>query len=439
MCVNYLYIETLFNNCDRTIENLVLLYDNIELLKEKIKILISNDIEFIDSIKNKRVLLKPNWVMHSINENDEICLRTNDKFLLVITEVILELKPQSITIADSPIQFCNWDKITHDLKEELNYLSEKYEISIFLKDLRRSVYDVSKNKIKTDIIPISKYVIFDLAKKSYLEKISKKNKFRVTNYNPDMLNNRHSLGLHKYCISKELFSNDVIILIPKIKTHQKSGITGAIKNLVGINGDKDYLPHHRVGGTDLGGDCYPGKSKLRRISEYFLDIANKNIGSNNFYLYKLFSVIFWRINKNSNYHKLSAGWYGNDTTWRMVSDINLIGNYGKEDGSLSESKIRTIYSISDGIIGGQGDGPLKPDPLPLGIISFSNNSVNNDAAMAKIMGFNINKIPLLYELLKNENINNCIINVNGNRINFEELDEYKINTIPPSGWMGYIN
>ena len=41
---------------------------------------------------------------------------------------------------------------------------------------------------------------------------------------------------------------------PKWKPHSKSGMTAALKNLVGINGDKAYLPHFSTGAPSWGGD-----------------------------------------------------------------------------------------------------------------------------------------------------------------------------------------
>lgn len=93
--------------------------------------------------------------------------------------------------------------------------------------------------------------------------------FRITCYPPERLKREHQKGHHRYCIIKDLFEADVVLSLPKVKTHQKTGITGALKNFVGVNGDKDYLPHHRIGGTKFGGDCYPGGSLLRRWSEFF--------------------------------------------------------------------------------------------------------------------------------------------------------------------------
>ena len=58
-----------------------------------------------------------------------------------------------------------------------------------------------------------------------------------------------------------------------------------------------------------------------------------------------------------------------------------------------------MYSLSDGIIGGQGDGPLKPEPLALGFLSLTNDSALNDLALATLMGMEIEKVPLLAEVL----------------------------------------
>ena len=56
-------------------------------------------------------------------------------------------------------------------------------------------------------------------------------------------------GRHRYLVARELIEADVVFNVPKLKTHKKAGVTGALKNLVGINGHKAYLPHHRKGGV----------------------------------------------------------------------------------------------------------------------------------------------------------------------------------------------
>jgi hypothetical protein len=308
-----------------------------------------------------------------------------------------------------------------------------------IRDFRRVTFDSHKNNPSKERRPISDFIIFDLGKESYLEPISSmKSNFRVANYDPKRLAESHTIGKHKYCITQNLFDADVIISIPKIKTHQKTGISGALKNLVGVNGDKDLLPHHRVGGKGSGGDCYPGKNIFRRISEYFLDCANRQQGRNIYWFWLYSSAIMWKLSLPKSVHQLEAGWYGNDTCWRMVMDLNKIAIYGKKDGSISNTTQRELYSLTDGIVGGQGDGPLNPQPLPLGVICFSNNSSMTDICMATLMGFNIQKIPLLKTAGQKIILKNISINLNGQHTTLKKITKLSLQALPPSGWVDYL-
>jgi hypothetical protein len=415
-------------------------YYNSGSLSKSISFLINKGI-CLNQIQDKNILIKPNWVKHSITSKDELCMRTNDNFILSALKVILEMRPSKVTLGDAPIQGCNWDRmLSIFFKDEIHKLSKEYNTPILIKDFRRRIYNFSENNPEIGIKPLSDYHIIDLGKNSLLEPLSMtgQTKFRVTNYNPDRMSFAHSFGIHKYCIVKDFFEADIIISLPKIKTHQKAGITGALKNLVGINGDKDFLPHHRIGGTRKGGDCYPGGSALRYWSELSLDKANRFQGSKGFWFWQKLSSILWRLSFPSPEHNMVAGWYGNDTTWRMVMDLNRIAEYGSADGTISEIPQRQIFSLCDGIIAGQGDGPLEPEPLPLGIITFSNDSLVNDRVFAKFMGLPGDRIPLLNSASQDANTD-CAITLNGKTIKLEDLNKYEIKTIPPKGWVKYFN
>jgi uncharacterized protein (DUF362 family) len=395
----------------------------------------------MDQMQGKKILLKPNWVKHSTTPEDEFCLRTHDNFIIAALHAILKMNPSEVLIGDAPIQGCKWDKmITKSFIEEVIGLSLEYKIPVQLKDFRRRIYDVYKNSPESVIRPLSDYVTFDLGRESLLETITEpgKTKFRVTNYDPDRMSSAHAPGLHIYCITKEFFEADFVISLPKIKTHQKTVITGALKNLVGINGDKDFLPHHRIGGTRLGGDCYPGGSYLRYWSELAQDKANRRQGKTSFWFWQKLSSFLWIISFPGSEHHIAAGWHGNDTTWRMVLDINKIAEYGNADGTLSDNPQRQIFSLCDGIIAGQGDGPLNPQPLSLGIISFTNYSVLNDTAMALLMNLPINKIPLLVQDSCDRE-RYCEITFNGEKIHLGDLKRYSKKAVPPKGWIGYFN
>jgi len=209
-----------------------------------------------ETLQGKNILIKPNWVKHSSVPEDEFCLITNDKFLIAALESLLKMNPAKIVIGDAPIQLTSWDKmLSPDFSREVDRLSKEYNVPVSIIDFRRRKYSMKENSPWNEIKPMSEYVIFDLGKRSMLEPVTSpgKTRFRVTNYDPDRMQDAHAPGIHKYCIAKEFFDADMVILLPKVKTHQKTGITGALKNLVGINGDKDFLPHHRIGGTKRGG------------------------------------------------------------------------------------------------------------------------------------------------------------------------------------------
>jgi len=434
-----LYIITTYNSeVECNFNNLVKLYDTIEGMSKEVKKFQEDRTLNLSQLYGSSVLVKPNWVRHNIKDSDHFCLTTHPTFILAVLDIILENKPKEVIIADAPIQGCIWDKLLpKEFYEHIQNKEKETGIPIKILDLRRKEFhgqELIDNKRD-----ISNYVLFDLKENSYLEPItSVKNKFRVTDYNPERLAKSHSKGKHQYCIAKEVFEADYIIALPKAKTHQKTGITGALKLLVGINGDKDFLPHHRVGGTGFGGDCYPGKNYILRLSEYILDQANKRIGEKGYKEYKYLSNILWKLIKKGDEYSLGAAWYGNDTTWRMVLDLNLIAKYGKINGTLEDKPQRSIIYICDGIIGGQGDGPLHPDPLPLGIIMLSDNPAEMDYALALLMGFEPDKLPLIKNALEIFPKNETVV-LNRKEVNWETLKDFSVKTIPPPGWRKYLD
>ena len=138
-------------------------------------------------------------------------------------------------------------------------------------------------------------------------------------------------------------------------------------------------------------------------------------------------------------HQMAAGWYGNDTTWRMVLDLNKIAVFGNLDGKIHPTPQRVVYSLCDGIIGGQGNGPLDPEPLPLGIISFSNHSYMTDICMAVLMGFDIKKIPLLSAAFELSGSQDVDIFLDKKAVSCNELKQFAVKTTPPLGWQQYLD
>jgi uncharacterized protein (DUF362 family) len=75
----------------------------------------------------------------------------------------------------------------------------------------------------------------------------------VTVYDPRKMwrtTGRAGIG---FLIARDILEADLVVNVPKLKAHKKAGITCCLKNLIGINGNKEYLPHHRKGAAEAGG------------------------------------------------------------------------------------------------------------------------------------------------------------------------------------------
>ncbi len=431
-------IKTIDCENKRTIDKLLGVYSENEFLESAI-LKVLNDIGFSPScFFGCKILIKPNWVRHDLKDTDHMCLTTHPQFILAVLRIVLDNKPKEVIIADAPIQGCAWEKMLPDyFIKQVETLSQEHCVPIRIIDLRRRVFNEGKD-IKENIRPIENYVLFDVGSKSYLEPITTgKAQFRVTNYHPDRLAHSHSIGKHTYCIARDFFEADYVIALPKAKTHQKSGITNALKLIVGLNGDKDFLPHHRVGGTGFGGDCYPGHNPILRLSEHFLDMANRRMGTRYYSVLMTLSKTLWKSVPKSPKHTLSAGWHGNDTTWRMVMDLNLIVHFGKIDGSLSNQPEREILYLCDAIIGGQGNGPLNPDPLPLGVLMAGQNPAIMDKALAYLMRFDPQKLPLVMSALELFGDENDLY-IDGKVCSFKDIENISIATNSAPGWAEYL-
>lgn len=435
----FLNVRTCFDinlSQNRTVEYLQKYYTDRYRLTAIMESVINED--FLQLLRGKKIFIKPNWVRHSLKLNDDICLRTHDNFVLCFLEIVLRNGAKSVTIGDSPIQGCDWDKMhSSSFLCEIKQLSERFNIDVLIKDFRKVVFNTDINKIEKERRNNADYLFFDLKERSYLDDISD-GRFRITCYPSDRLNKSHTKGKHIYCIVKEIFESDIVISLPKLKTHQKTGITGALKNIVGINGDKDYLPHHRVGGTKIGGDCYPGNNVLRSVAEFFSDLSNQFQGDYRFNLLRKLSNLSWKLSCPKQVHQLAAGWYGNDTCWRMVADLNHIIRYGTQEGKLSDIPQRCVYSLADGIIGGQGNGPLDPLPLPLGVVCFSNSSPLLDVALCHLMNFDPQKINLIKYALSEVDKQCFDLNINHCKSLISDLKKYAVNTLPPPGWSEFL-
>jgi uncharacterized protein (DUF362 family) len=394
------------------------------------------------------VLLKPNWVYHqNLGGGGMECLVTHPSFILAVLAEVCKAGPGKVIISDAPIQGCEFDAlVTPEWRAEALKIAN---CPVEIIDFRRTVLRKEGLASGQDLglRGMENYILFDLAGESLLEPVSTPaGRFRITCYDPDQMAERHRPGRHQYLLCREPFEADVVVNLPKLKCHKKAGMTGALKNLVGMNGNKEYLPHHRVGGTAGGGDCYTGLAPLKRMAEFCLDEANRRIGTKACALWQQRSNTLRSLHGRIGDPEIEGGWHGNDTVWRMVLDLNRLLLYGRSDGTLSETPLRKVYTITDAIVAGELDGPLAPSPVLLGAVTFAVSSAFADVAHSALMHFDPEKIPLVREAfgrfrypLTGQGLEKCEIHCGGRPLSWIEAGALFGGTFrPPAGWKGHI-
>ncbi len=218
-------------------------------------------------------------------------------------------------------------------------------------------------------------------------------------YDTSELHTHHHDDVHEYLIARTVLDADVVISLPKLKTHKKVGLTVNMKNLVGINGNKNWLPHHREGAPAQGGDQFHEDRMQRRIERAVVMQFKRLfplLGAFRPVVAGPIKALGERIFGDTNAGTIRSGnWYGNDTTWRMVLDLNRILFYADANGELHDQPVRRFFSTVDGIVAGEGNGPLDPQPKPTGVVLMGSNPVAVDLACARLMGFDYKRLPIL--------------------------------------------
>ncbi len=391
------------------------------------------------------VLLKPNWVLHMNHSGQGMqCMVTHPLVIGAVVEQLRRAGAGRIVIGDAPIQSCMWEQlVTPHLVDTLREIAGPCPLDVvdFRRTRTRAAATMAEG-VSTDLRDTGYYVLFDLARDSLLEPISTPHSpFRITSYDPAKMKETHQPGRHQYLICREAFDADVVISLPKLKTHRKAGITAALKNLVGINGNKDFLPHHRFGGSDAGGDCYAGAPPWKLAAEVYLDIANARINTPAYAAWSSRAFALLGLHGRHADADVEGAWHGNDTIWRTVLDLNRILVYGDAQGTMADAPRRTLWSLTDGIVCGQGEGPLSPTPATLGAITFSASAAHADHVHAALLGLDPQRIPVVREA-----VGRCrwpltdgsplsIRAANAPRT-LQEIARLGITAIPPRGWRG---
>jgi uncharacterized protein (DUF362 family) len=353
-----------------------------------------------------RVVIKPNWVNH-----DDPNAATLDALVThsSVVERVLEHAATAmdgrgtVIIGDAPIQGCDFPALIArtGIQRVVDDVRRKHpKLEIAIEDWRLTVL-ASNGGNQTRAIDSTRasdgFRLVDLGRASFLEDIAEfADRFRVTCYAPEMMAAHHRPGKHEYLVTSRIFGADLVVNLPKMKTHIKAGLTGALKNLVGINGHKEYLPHHILGASEQGGDCYYRRHPLRDMYDSAYDrfwATYDHLPQRRRRLAARALSALWRVSEVFTGDSTATGsWPGNETVWRMTLDLNHV-LYFADDAP------RRVITIVDGIVAGEGEGPLRPTAKPVGLLIGGENPAYIDGVLASLMGYNVSRIPTVYHAI----------------------------------------
>ena len=407
------------------------------------------------------VVLKPNWVLeeHLYHHGEWEQVITHPTVITAVLRLVVDRLGTSgrIIITDGPELSADFDKIlSYQPLEEWKALTERNNITLQIIDLREELYILDKNvtikKVKLPGDPKGKVVTNLINEYSeFFGHIKSPRGYFSGGSDIREANRAHNGHTNLYSVSRSVIEADVFINLPKLKTHKKGGITSSLKNLVGINTCRNYLPHNSIGTPAEGGDQFPASQVKSRIESAVMPFIHQHILKRPL-LAKVISPVIGLGNMvfGDNQETIRGGsWFGNDTLWRMILDINKVLFYVNPDGTLkkeSSSKMMKYISIVDSIVAGEGNGPKAPDSINPGYIIVGLNPVSVDAVCARMMNFDCEKIPSINKAFQIRDFPLCNFNKEDIRIMFKE-EVYSLLSFPSSlvvnfrphrGWIGHI-
>lgn len=342
-----------------------------------------------------------------------------------------------IAIVDTPVEGSNFPEMVSDLGlQNLVAILQKQGVNVKLFDLR--IFQMVPRLVLDNCIwrnyswnlgvlwhrrlpgDPRGYSVIDLKGKSAFETPNLDlSRLRFHRSHPKTPLAHHQRGHHEYSIANTVLNADVFINVPKFKTHKKTGITLSLKNLIGIINQKYWLPHYRSG-LPPQGDEAPAQSPwqarlLHKISRYPL--------------WRSHDLICHIKPLNKKQALISEGsWSGNDTLWRVILDLNRILFFADCQGKLRTTVQRKYFTLVDGIIGGEGEGPIGPTPKRSGILLAGFNPALVDLGASQIMGFDYHKLKQITRSLS-------LFGTTPNEIR-ATLQATKLNLgfLPPTGW-----
>jgi uncharacterized protein (DUF362 family) len=319
-----------------------------------------------------------------------------------------------LVVADAPQMDCDWpqlmaaqrlDTIQHFYRDRFGFEVECYDLRNYaLIDPEQPGYSRNRQWLAGD--PAGSVVV-NLGSKSRFYGLDSA-KYYGADFDRSQTIRHHTGDVQEYCVARTILDADTILSVPKMKVHKKVGVTLNLKGLVGINTDKNYLIHYRLGTPQTGGDQLPPRvsaadAAVIGVQRWLFDkaLARQTMWGDLLYkaawtAYRQTIKPFRRVSRAAVVCD-SGNWHGNDSAWRMAADLAHLVFHADRHGQLHETAQRRMFCVVDGIVGGENDGPLKPSPKHSGCLVAGQNPWAVDLVTARLMGFDVESLKLFRE------------------------------------------
>jgi len=375
------------------------------------------------------VLVKPNWVLHQHHDGKDLCsVVTHPALLWAVADAVVEACPGlgTLLVADAPQADADFGVLRDFYRlDALGEHIRKKGAQLEYYDLRQLIVSQADGLVveRTLVPPDRNPVRIVRVAASFLDGLGRGlSAIYGADYDRRQTRQHHREGFHEYAVSQRVLDADLVLSLPKLKTHKKSGVTLSLKNTIGINCNKNYIPHYCVGFSPRG-DEFPPCRSLRTKAAARLTRACIDLLARSPSLSRPVSRLAGSLTRGrspadcrgeedtspganaksiSRFYERIVGvafrggnWAGNDTVWRSILDLNNILFFADRNGRLGEGQQRAYISLIDGLVAGEGLGPMAPTPRHDNVLLAGFNPVAVDLVATQLMGFDPAKIALM--------------------------------------------
>jgi len=364
-----------------------------------------------------RVIVKPNFVtnknFHQKLTGDLLaCSSTHGSVLRPIIDYALRAcGPRGrVVVVDTPVEGCNVEEVVRALGVQAlleDYRRRGHDVPFYdlryfrivprmlLDDVRRFGRSWNLGMLVRERLPGDPrgYQTVDLGERSRFHDVERRAgrlSFHRSHLHTPVPH--HSHGRHEYALPRTVLEADVVINVAKMKTHKKSGVTLSLKSAIGLCNEKYWLPHYTLGTPAEDGDEFPIRpptgvrlvNQLQRLplpgplSDHSLVARAPRLGK------PQSGLIGGYI--------LEGSWEGNDTIWRTTLDLCDILHHADRQGRLQDRPQRRHLAFVEGLMAGEGEGPLAATPRRAGLLLAGIDPVLVDLASTRLMGFDPQRV-----------------------------------------------